>query len=69
MEPTSTIFTTNNKRQNGCFKTELSSAKSVFYRNKRVHGLPSEMLPQDIVIVARTAIIKYFLDITFDKPI
>ena len=44
-------------------KTEISHAKSAFLMKKRVHGLPAELLLQEVVIVLRTAIIESFLDV------
>ena len=46
----------DDKRQNGSFKMALSRAKSSFYRKKILHGLPPEVLPCEIVVIAREAI-------------
>ena len=51
----------DDKRQNGTFKSILSKEKSAFFRKKRSHGLPAELLPQEIVIVAQSAIMKSFM--------
>ena len=49
-------------RQNGALKTSLTNEKSEFFLKKRIHGLPAEMLPVKIVIVARGAILKSFMN-------
>ena len=49
-------------RQNGALKTSLTHGKSEFFLKKRIHGLPAEMLPVEIVIVARGAILKSFVN-------
>jgi hypothetical protein len=46
----------DDKRQNGSFKMALSRAKSSFYKKKILHGLPAEVLPCEIVVIAREAI-------------
>ena len=53
----------DNKRMNGNLETALSHAKNALFVKNRVHGLPAELLPQEVVIVLRTAIIKLFLDV------
>ena len=57
----------DDKRQNGCFKTELSDAKSRFTLKKRVHGLKAEILPVEIVIPLREAIMNSFMRTDFGK--
>ena len=51
----------DDKRQNGCFKTELANVKSKFFLKKRVPVLPAELLPDEIVIVLREALLKSFM--------
>lgn len=51
----------DDKRQNGAFKMALSHAKSQYIRKKRAHNLKPEIVPLDIVIVARDAIENSFL--------
>ena len=53
----------NDRRQNGAFKSELASSKSRFYMKKRLAGLPTEILPCEIVIVVRDAIMNSFMNI------
>jgi hypothetical protein len=55
----------NDRRQNGAFKSELASSKSRFYMKKRLAGLPAEILPCEIVIVVRDAIMNSFMNIQY----
>ena len=57
----------DDKRMNGCFKTELADAKSRFTQKKRVHGLKAEILPVEIVIPLREAIMNSFMRTDFGK--
>ncbi|KAL7545121.1 hypothetical protein ACHAWF_013505 [Thalassiosira exigua] len=41
----------DDKRQNGMFKMELVDAKRRWYKKKELHGLPPEILPEEIVVV------------------
>ena len=43
--------------------------RALFFMKKRVHGLPAELVPQEVVIVLRTATIKLFLDILYDQAV
>lgn len=51
----------NDGRMNGSFKAALGIAKSKFYMKKRVHGMDAELLPVEIVIVLRDAIMNSFM--------
>ena len=51
----------DDKRQNGSFKTYLAEAKSRWIMKKRVHKLPPEVLPQEIVVVLHDAITSSFM--------
>jgi hypothetical protein len=52
----------DDKRQNGEFKSELALSKSRFYKKKWLAGLDPEILPCEIVIVIRDAIMKSFMN-------
>jgi hypothetical protein len=53
----------DDKRQNGLFKSELAKSKSRFYMRKRLVGLPPEILPCEIVLVVRDAIMNSFMNV------
>ncbi len=57
----------NDRRQNGVFKSELASSKSRFYMKKRLAGLPAEILPCEILIVVRDAIMNSFMNIQYSQ--
>ena len=40
-------------RMNGTFKMKLHAAKSWWIMKKRKHGLPAEILPEEVVVVVR----------------
>ena len=52
----------DDERQNGAPKTSLIHEKGKLFLKKRMHGLPAEMLQVEIVIVARGAILKSFMN-------
>ncbi len=52
----------DNRRQNGAFKSELALLKSRFYKKKWLAGLDPEILPCEIVIIVRDAIMKSFMN-------
>ncbi len=53
----------DDKWQNGRFKSELAKSKSRFYMRKRLVGLPPEILPCEIVLVIRDAIMNSFMNV------
>ncbi len=57
----------DNRKQNGAFKSQLAASKSIFYMKKRLAGLPPEILPCEIVIIARDAIMKSFMNLTYTQ--
>ena len=50
----------DDSRLNGIFKCMLALAKSEFFMKKRRYGLDPEILPQEIVVVLKTALEKSF---------
>jgi hypothetical protein len=57
----------DDKRQNGAFKSELLLSKSKFYLKKRLAGLPAEILPCEIVLVVRDAIMNSFINLQYSQ--
>ena len=55
----------DDERQNRCFKIALSGAKSKFFSLKRAHGLPAKVLPQEVLLVLRAAIMDSYLKTEF----
>ncbi len=52
----------DNKKQNGAFNSVFALLKSRFYKKKWMAGLDPEILPCEIVIVVRDAIMKSFMN-------
>ena len=55
----------DDERMNGTFKCSNSDAKSKFFMKKRENGLPAELLPEEVVIVLRTAIMNSYMNIEY----
>jgi hypothetical protein len=53
----------DDRKQNGAFKDQLAASKLNFYLKKRLAGLPPEILPCKIVLVARDTIMKLFMNV------
>ena len=55
----------DNKRMKGEVQDRALPCKEPFFNEKRVHGLPAELLSQQAVIFLRMAITKLLLNVSF----